>query len=394
MVEDWLLEVGKGVGRLFLNPLFYWGIFILFLVGYRRIKQERYHFGRKIFGLFSEIRHTLLPSLIFGLLFSVIILGAGVIFSVDSLIMLVIAIIILSLSMRFSLLSASYTIGLAYILLLFAPIIVENIDTIDNNMFSETNYLALSLLLGFMLLVESYFLKQTKRKSTYPNLVLSDRGYWIGNHYIKKLGIIPIFLLVPGGLIESFAPYWPLFSIGEGSYGIVLFPFVLGISQKVTGSLAPIAGKMLSKKLMMVGILVILVSVLGLYVNGMSLVALLIGLLGREFIIYRFRLQDKQKRPYFQPHARGTRVLAIINDSPAERLEILPGEIISKVNDRKISNADEFYEALQGNGAYFKLEVLDDNEEVRFVQGAFYEGDHHKLGLIFVKEPFKLIAKN
>lgn len=390
MMEDWLLELGKGIGRLFLNPLFYWAILVIFLVGYRRIKQERDHFGTKVFGLFSEVKATWLPSLILGLIFSIIILASGIIFSAKSLILLVIAIILLSLSLRFSLLSASYTIGLAYIALVFLPLILENLEITSEFWLAETNFLALTLLLGLMLLAEAYFMRQTNRKATYPKLILSDRGYWIGNHYIKKASIIPIFLLIPGGLIESFAPYWPLFSIGENSYGIVLFPFLLGISQKVTGTLAPTAGRILSKQLMLLGILVILVSVLGLYLNGMSLVALFIALLGREFIIYRFRLNDKKHRPYYQPHQRGSRVLAIIPDSPADRLEILPGEVISKVNEQKIRNSDDFFLAMQGSGAYFKLEVLDDNDEVRFVQGAFYEGDHHKLGIIFMNEPFRL----
>ena len=125
MMEDWLLELGKGIGRLFLNPLFYWAILVIFLVGYRRIKQERDHFGTKVFGLFSEVKATWLPSLILGLIFSIIILTSGIIFSANSLILLVIAIILLSLSLRFSLLSASYTIGLAYIALVFSPLILE-----------------------------------------------------------------------------------------------------------------------------------------------------------------------------------------------------------------------------------------------------------------------------
>src|SRR5699024_6443798 len=107
----------------------------------------------------------------------------------------------------------------------------------------------------------------------------------------------------------------------------------------------------------------------------------------------RFKVKDKNTAPYYQPHAKGAKILAIIPNTPADRLEILPGEIVSKVNDRKVKDADEFYEALQGSGAYFKLEVLDDQEEIRFVQGAFYEGDHHKLGLVFIKEPYRQVNK-
>jgi hypothetical protein len=297
--------------------------------------------------------------------------------------------ILLSIHLRFSALSASYTIGLAYIILLFLPTLLEGQQIPGGIALTETNYVALTLLLGMMLLAESYYMNNVKRKETSPSLRLSDRGYWIGNHHLRKLTVIPIFLLVPEGLITPFAAYWPTLSIGEGTYGIVLFPFLLGFSHMVRGGLAPAAGKYLAKRVMYLGILVISVSVLGIFVDGMSLVALLIGVLGREFIIYRFKVRDKNAAPYYQPHTKGAKVLAIIPNTPADRLEILPGEIVSKVNDRKVKNADEFYEALQESGAYFKLEVLDDYEEVRFVQGAFYEGDHHKLGLVFINEPYR-----
>ncbi len=48
-----------------------------------------------------------------------------------------------------------------------------------------------------------------------------------------------------------------------------------------------------------------------------------------------------------------------------------------------------FYQALQKSGAFFKLDIIDDAGEVRFVQSAFYEGDHHELGLIFTEKPYR-----
>ena len=65
------------------------------------------------------------------------------------------------------------------------------------------------------------------------------------------------------------------------------------------------------------------------------------------------------------------------------------GEVVTKVNGVKIHDEKGFYEALQKNGAHCKLEVLDVNGQVRFVQRALYEGDHHELGLLFVQEEKK-----
>lgn len=62
------------------------------------------------------------------------------------------------------------------------------------------------------------------------------------------------------------------------------------------------------------------------------------------------------------------------------------GELITKANGVLINNEESFYEALQKNRAHCKLEVLDVNDQIRFVQRALYEGDHHELGILFVQD--------
>ncbi|MBN6206860.1 PDZ domain-containing protein [Ralstonia pickettii] len=391
MLETWLLELVKGIGKLFLNPLFYWIIILVTLASYNRIKMERQHFGVKIFVRFTEMKNTWLPAIIVGLMFSIAMIAAGVVFSYGTLLALSVITILLSLNLRFTLLSASYTIGLTYILLLFLPTALGYQNVIEPEFFAETNFTALTFLLGFVLIIEAVLMRRVKRNQSFPKLVMSDRGIWIGQHRLEKLSVIPMLLIVPGGMIEPFAPYWPLLEIGEnGSYGFILFPFLLGFSHTVRGTLVPIAAKSLSKQIIFLGIIVIIVSAAGLYIDGMSLAALILAILGREFITYRFRVKDKKKNPYFQPHPNGLKVLGVIPGTPAERLEIQTGEVITKVNEQKINSPDMFYEALQGSGAYFKLEVLDDQNEIRFVQSPFYEGDHYRLGLIFMKEPYRL----
>jgi len=80
----------------------------------------------------------------------------------------------------------------------------------------------------------------------------------------------------------------------------------------------------------------------------------------------------------------------MIPDSPADRLGILVGETILKVNGVVVTNSTEFYGALQASGAYFKLDVIDENGEVRFINSAFFEEDHYELGIIFAEKPHQL----
>lgn len=390
LATDWLAELGNGAVALFMNPLFYWSFLLLFLTGYMRIKAERRQFGVKIYDLFSEWKRTILPSIIIGIVVSLILAGAGVVFSYGSLIVLSLMMILLSINLKFTFLSPSYTIGLSYIVLLFGQMFLQNQNLIPEFYYSETNYIALTFLMGLLLIVEAIFIKRVKRKESFPKLVKSKRGIWIGEHHLKKSAIVPIFLLIPGGVIESFAPYWPLFSIGEQSYGLILFPFLVGFSHHVRTMLTPEAANYFAKWIALLGVLVIVISAAGYYLQGMSLIAFVIGILGREFITYRFHIKENRGVPLYKPEEVGLRILGIIPGTPADRLEIQVGEVITKVNDQRVNDPDEFYEALQGSGAYFKLEMLDNRNEIRFVQSAFYESDHYRLGLLFVETPHHL----
>lgn len=82
-------------------------------------------------------------------------------------------------------------------------------------------------------------------------------------------------------------------------------------------------------------------------------------------------------------------ILGILLNSPASKMDLKVGEIISKVNGQSVRDEKGFYEALQRNRAHCKLDVLDVNGEVRFVQRALYEGDHYELGILFVQDEKK-----
>lgn len=115
MFQDWLLEFGKGIGKVFLNPLLYWSIVLITLVGIRRIKQERRDFGTKVFDIFSEWKGTIGFSVFIGLFYSVVTIAIGMVVTYEVLIILSIVTILLSLTLRFSFLSPSYTFGITFL---------------------------------------------------------------------------------------------------------------------------------------------------------------------------------------------------------------------------------------------------------------------------------------
>lgn len=386
MVQDWLLEIAKGVGKLFLNPLLYWSIIFIILVGIKRIKQERRYFGTKVFDVLTEWKDTWGFSAIIGIFYSLIIIGVGMVISYEAIIILSIVTILLTLTFRFTLLSPSYTIGITIIILMLSPLLSEFLP-IDG----EINLSSLVILLALMLFVEAHFLSRIRQNETFPGLVRGERGSWVGRHWIKKYSIIPLFTLVPSGLIEPFAEYWPFLSIGGEDYALVLIPFVLGFEFPVRGSMPYEVANRLAMKLLGLAVIILAIAIGSIFISWLTIIAVVVAILGREFIHYRFRIEDHTRSPFFNHTNDGLKVLSVIPGSPADRLNILIGETITKVNGHKIQSEDELYEALQETGSFFKVELLNNNGEIRFIQSAMYEGDHHELGLIFAGEPYRKI---
>lgn len=268
------------------------------------------------------------------------------------------------------------------------PYLLEMQSIIATDLFAQINFTGLAILMGMLLLVEAVLLKRIKSKETFPGLELSKRGGWSGQHILQKMTVIPFFTLVPSGSIGSFLDFWPLVSLGGETYSIVLVPFILGFRHTVRGANPEKVAHKLARSVALLAFIVMFVAVGSIYVAWLSMAAIIIGILGREYINLRHRLKDSNKRGYFNKTPNGLRVLAIIPGTPADRLGIVAGETVKKVNGKAVTEVDEFYEALQDSGPFFKLDIIDEAGETRFVQSAFYEHDHYELGIVFVRERY------
>src|SRR5690625_2292658 len=102
--QEWLLEIMKALGGMFLHPLLYWNILLLLVVGSIRINRERRQFGFKVFPMFYELLKTWLPSLIAGIFISLMFIGVGIVIPVSSLLLLSVFIILFILYIIFNIL--------------------------------------------------------------------------------------------------------------------------------------------------------------------------------------------------------------------------------------------------------------------------------------------------
>src|SRR5690625_5377916 len=136
--QEWLLEIMKALGGMFLHPLLYWSMLLLLYLESIRINCERRHFVFKVFPMFYELLKTWLPSLIAGIFISLMFIGVGIVIPVPTLLLLAVVTILLSLHMKYTMLSASYTIGITYVLIILSPFILQYQDIVDFHLFTNT----------------------------------------------------------------------------------------------------------------------------------------------------------------------------------------------------------------------------------------------------------------
>lgn len=390
MVQLWLMELAKGVGRLFLNPVLYFSILLVLFAGFIRIKRERADFNVRVHDQFHELKHLLPSGLLAGMILSILTLITGFTIPLEMFGLIAMTTILMGVIGNARLLSPAFTVGLP-IFITFTITFFKLQSPYTDALIENSRFLiGIPILLGMLLLLEGILMLKNGLKDVSPKLRTSQRGLTIGALQIKRVWLLPIFFFLPAGPLTAPFDWWPVINWGTESYSLMLVPFALGFQNQIQSSLPSQAVERLGKQVILLAVIVLAGSAAGFfYPVIVPPIIAGIAILGRLLISYRHRFRENHTSYYFTPRNRGVMILGIIPGTPASKLELKTGEIIKSCNNVLVSNKDELYKALLKNRAYCKLEVLDVKGEIRFEQCALYEGDHHELGILFVEKRSK-----
>ncbi|MED4016520.1 PDZ domain-containing protein [Sutcliffiella cohnii] len=387
MFEAWGIELLKAIGRFFIHPVPYVIVAVALLLGYMRIKRERYDFHIRVYDIFHELRFAIQPILM-GLALSIFTIGLGVIIPFSTLFFISIITVLLALTLRPKWLSASFIFGVTILAILVLPQFTTGVSLIDDQIQSmaTTHIPSITFLLATFVIVEGLLIWKQGSRLTTPQLEKSKRGLPVGAHETSRVWLIPLFLFLPGTGLQSTVEWWPVFSYGEQTFSLWIVPFALGFSQRSYTAVPKQAFALTGRQIFALGIVLFLLAVGTIWVEWLTLAAVILAIVGKEWITYMGRKREEEAPPIFVHRDKGLIVLGIIPSSVAEKMNVEIGEIILKVNGITVSSVQQYYEALQSNRALCKLQVLDKNNELRFEQRALYEGEHHELGFLFVQE--------
>ncbi|WP_353947482.1 PDZ domain-containing protein [Sporolactobacillus sp. Y61] len=390
-MADIVRSILSGLASFFLNPVFYLLVAGLFLFSAQRVRRERRSFHVKAYGMFNTIFRSIVPSLLMGLSGSVLLLVSGTALTQGVIVLFSCAYLVIMLTTQLRFLSPAIAGGLAMPAAWFMPDFQTPFSLINRwiSEIREVNFFSLGVFVVVCMLMECLLVYLWGASQSSPRLINSRRGGLAGAHEASELWIVPLLLLLPSpsGPIGSAGP-WPFIPDTGSSYGLIMFPLGVGIAQLITHTLPGRAVRETGHWLLIcTGFTALFVGLAwpDLHLPFMAVIGGLLALVGRLGLVwYHHYLRESRPFYYTMPN-QGIRVIGVIPHTPGARMGILSGEQILQVNDVTVTSEYDFYQALQKNPAYCKLEVLDRFGEPRFVKGTIHEGDSHRIGLLFLE---------
>ncbi|TAA73263.1 PDZ domain-containing protein [Planococcus salinarum] len=382
------MEALLDIGRFFINPLLYIALLAAIILGYFRVKKERKQFRTRIVWGGREFGDLLKDGILYALLYSVLFSALGLAVPLEWLVALTLVSTIVLLSGVYQLASFIYLTAAAAFL---GWLLNYYGWTIPFGIFDYSGYpiawnwlLPVALIAGAMVFLEGQLISRHGAEASSPRTQKTSRGGTAIFYRAKRLWLIPLLLVVPGDLLDSYLPYWPQFPIGDSRFSFMLFPAVIGFQSRARKTLPLHLYPWLGKKVWMLGIAVIILALFSYVWEPMALAALLAGVIGRASIAIVTSIQENKGNHAVAPQTTGVMIVDVLANSPAHKMGLLRGEVIRKVNGLTVTNEAELYEAIQVNAAHCRLEVIDHNKEMRLRQHVIFRHDHYRLGLIVV----------
>ncbi|WP_167578645.1 PDZ domain-containing protein [Jeotgalibacillus proteolyticus] len=387
LVNLWIQEAGEGALAMLLNPVLYAAIAAVIIAGVLRVKRERRDLRTGIVSPAVELKSLFGLGILIGIGLSAIILAAGIVIS-SAWIYIISALMLLGLiTWQFRALSPALLIPLAagglYALYYFnvtlpswAPELPEEAGLIGT----------ISIIMGLLLFAEGLLITLNAGKKTSARFIRTPRGLKAGAFFTQRLWLVPLFLLVPMGSLEGLGGWWPVFTFGSFSFSLIAVPFVIGFQLTVVHDLpAPVIRKA-GQEVIWLSTLVTVLAIAGYFAPYLFIAAFSVAFIGRIYLALKLRALCRRSGYHFMNKERGVMVVDVIPGTPADKLGIVRGELVSKINGESVRDEREFYKALQKNRVHCKLEVLNHQGEIRFMQRALHEGQHHLLGIIMVED--------
>lgn len=385
-IPELLGSLGTAVLHLLTQPYYYIALIFIALYYRKQVVLERKLVHVKLHSWGEETWRTVWTGLVMGLLVSLAAIALGVSLSGPAVAVIwVVSLLLLLVRVRY--LCFAYSIGLIGIIQFIVSFVPESsysgwIGTVITTV-KEMNIPALLALAALLHLAEALLVRWQGARLASPLFLEGKRGKVVGGYQLQAFWPLPLFLLIPAGAGVGELPWQPLLG---GGLGLVSLPVIIGFSEMTQGMLPQRKATRTAGRLLIYSIVLLALSLLAAWWSPLTLLAALAALTLHEGLVAYSALEERSSSPVFVHPQHGLKVLAVLPESPAHELGILPGEVLLKVNGILLTRKPQLHEALRLNPAFCKLEVRNNEGESKYLQRPIYDGDHHQLGIILAPE--------
>lgn len=396
-VQAMLSSIGAAVLSMAAQPFYYIAVFLIAMQYLRQIRVERQLFAVKLHNWVPLTLTAVGVGLLIGLGLSAVSLFLGSAITPAAVLWLW-SIAVLLMLVRIRYLCFAYSAGIIALLQWIAGFteLASRSDWLGSLVSTLTaiDAAGLLLLVALLHLAEAHLVFWHGDRLKTPLFLEGKRGKLVGGYMLQGFWPIPLLLLVPAGAGTGTAagtwdmlPWTPLFA-GADSAGwtVVALPMVIGFTEMTKTMLPRKKAKHTAKGLLVYSLCLAAASVAAWEWPILLPVAAVLAIVLHEALVWRSHIAESRGTPLFVHDARGLRILGIVPGTPAEAMGLLPGEILQKVNGKKVYSKAELYDALALNPAFCKLEALNESGELKFAQRARYAGEHHQLGVILAPD--------
>jgi membrane-associated protease RseP (regulator of RpoE activity) len=287
---------------------------------------------------------------------------------------------------RLRLVCFAYVVGLIVVL---QPIVERFPDLQEQNSLQwfisplmEADAYSLILLVGVLHVMEGLLVRWQGSRMATPMFFMSKRGKLIGGYHMQRFWPVPLLLIAPWVGESSI---WEILTdpkLVETLLIFLPFPVIIGFSDMTVTHLPAEKARSTSNGLLLYGMFVIGLAFLVLNVVETAIVSGLLMMIAHESLRWYARAKERKLLPLFTNSNLGMKILAVLPGSAAAKLGMMPGETIHKVNGVQVQSRQQLYEAMNKNSAYCKLEVINLDGQVKFLNRAMFAGEHHQLGIV------------
>lgn len=262
----------------------------------------------------------------------------------------------------------------------------DSIQLTENFTDSPELFMNLILIAILVLFISTFFMNKKKEENLYPVIRPTKRGKNIAQYLSNSLWAVPLVVLVPGEMITSTISWWPLLSINNNEYAVLILPLLVGFHFTISSQTLKEATTQIQKEFRYLAVFGLALFGISYFVPLFNRIAVVLLLIGGLFVLIRHRRRENMWTFRYGPADEGLRVIAVRADSPAERLDLAIGDILLEVNDHPLTDTEEYNRVLAYNRSYIKARVRRFDGEIVLAETPLYDDDYNNLGLLLLEK--------